>query len=65
MSESTSNPSPFEHLDTMIDALAGAENREQHSLYLRGIVRALEVLTGQVHTRLGALRRALSPGSGK
>jgi hypothetical protein len=45
----------------MIAALAeGTEPRDER-LFLRAVVRGLELVVGQVHARLGALVDALTP----
>ena len=60
-----SESTPFAHLDTMIAALAeGTEPRDER-LFLRAVVRGLELVVGQVHARLGALVDALTPKEGK
>jgi hypothetical protein len=60
-----SESTPFAHLDTMIAALAEGTEPEDQRLFLRGIVRGLELVVGQVHARLGALVDALTPKESK
>jgi hypothetical protein len=60
-----SESTPFAHLDAMIAALAEEPDSKDRRLFLRGIVRGLELVVGQVHARLGALVDALTPKEGK
>jgi hypothetical protein len=46
---------PFTHLDNMIAAFAKATDPEEKRLFLRGALRSIELVTGQLHTRLSAL----------
>jgi hypothetical protein len=47
-------------IDTMVEAYEGATSETERRLYLRGIARGLEVVTGQLHDRIGALVDALT-----
>jgi hypothetical protein len=60
MPNDTSNPSPFAHLDTMISAYADATDPKERTLFLRGIVRALEHVSCKTHAALEALTNAVS-----
>jgi hypothetical protein len=44
----------------MIHAYESATNENERRLYLRGIARGFELVTGQLHDRLGALVDALT-----
>jgi hypothetical protein len=52
--------SPFAHLDEMIAAYEGATNPEQKRMFLRGVVRTLEHVSGKTHAALEALTKAVS-----
>jgi hypothetical protein len=51
---------PLSGIDTMVEAYEGATSETERRLYLRAIARELEVVTGQLHDRIGALVDALS-----
>jgi hypothetical protein len=51
---------PLSGIDTMVEAYEGATSETERRLYLRAIARGLEVVTGQLHDRIGALVDALS-----
>jgi len=52
---------PFAHLNTMISALASATDPAERTMYLRGIARALEYITGKTHAAVAALVEAVRP----
>ena len=63
MADDTSTPSieaaPFAQIETMIRAFSHATDPEERTLYLRGIARALEYVTGKTHAALVALTEAV------
>jgi hypothetical protein len=47
-------------IDTLVEAYEGAASEVERRLHLRAIARELEVVTGQLHARIGALVDALT-----
>jgi hypothetical protein len=56
----SSDSSPFAHLDEMIAAYEGATNPEEKRMFLRGVVRTLEHVSGKTHAALAALTKAVT-----
>ena len=53
---------PLPEIDAMLGAYEGATSEAERRLFLRAIARGLEVVTGQLHDRIGALVDALTEG---
>jgi hypothetical protein len=47
-------------IDTMVEASESASSETDRRIFLRAIARGLEVATGQLHERIGAIVDALS-----
>jgi hypothetical protein len=51
---------PLPEIDTMVGAYEGGTSEAERRVFLRAIARGLEVVTGQLHDRIGALVDALT-----
>jgi hypothetical protein len=67
MSNDNSNPppsafagAPLLHLDELVHAYEDATDEADRRMFLRGVLRALEHVTGKTHAALEAVTRAMS-----